>query len=31
MKVQFISYDNLDAIKANLSSWTDNFKLDSSA
>ena len=30
MKLQFVSYDNLDAIKSNLSSWTDNFKLDSS-
>lgn len=31
MKLQFVSYDNLDTIKSNLSHWTDNFKLDSSA
>lgn len=31
MKLQFISYDNLDTIKSNLGAWTDNFKLDSSA
>jgi len=31
VKLQFISYDNLNEIKANLSSWTDNFKLDSSS
>ncbi len=31
MKLQFISYDTLDAIKSNLSHWTANFKLDSSA
>lgn len=31
MKLQFISYDSLDAIKANLSPWAENFKLDSSA
>lgn len=30
MKVQFINSNNLDAIKANLSFWTDNFKKDSS-
>lgn len=30
MKLQFISHDNLDAIKSNLPSWTENFKLDSS-
>lgn len=31
MKLQFISYDNLDAIKSNLPLWVDKFKLDSSA
>ena len=31
MKLQFVSYDGLDAIKANLNSWAENFKLDSSA
>ena len=31
MKLQFVSFDNLDAIKANLSSWTDNFKQNSSS
>lgn len=31
MKLQFVSHDNLDAIKSNLPSWTENFKLDSSA
>lgn len=30
MKLQFVSYDNLDIIKSNLSSWADNFKLSSS-
>jgi len=30
MKLQFVSYDNLDAIKSNLPSWSENFKLDSS-
>ena len=30
MKLQFISYDNLDRIKTSLSSWAENFKLDSS-
>ncbi len=30
MKLQFISYDNLDAIKSNLSHWLDHFKEDSS-
>lgn len=31
MKLQFVSYNNLDTIKANLSAWADNFKLESSA
>ena len=30
MKLQFVSYDNIDIIKSNLKSWVDNFKLDSS-
>ena len=30
MKIQFVSYDNIDFIKSNLQSWVDNFKLDSS-
>ena len=30
MKLQFISYDNLDAIKSNLTHWLDHFKEDSS-
>lgn len=30
MKLQFVSYDNLDAIKSNLSIWVDQFKKDSS-
>lgn len=30
MKIQFVSYDNIDLIKSNLKAWTDNFKLDSS-
>lgn len=30
MKLQFISYDNLDAIKSNLSHWLEHFKEDSS-
>lgn len=30
MKLQFVSYDNLDAIRANLPHWLENFKLDSS-
>ena len=30
MKLQFVSYDNLDIIKSNLKSWVDNFKRDSS-
>ena len=30
MKLQFVSYDNIDIIKSNLKSWADNFKLDSS-
>lgn len=31
MKLQIVSYDTLDSIKANLKTWADNFKLDSSA
>ena len=31
MKIQFVSYDNLDAIKSNLSHLVDCFKLDSSS
>ena len=31
MKLQIVSYDNLDSIKANLKTWADNFKLDSAA
>lgn len=31
MKLQFISYDNLDAIRSNLPHWLENFKLDSSS
>lgn len=31
MKLQFISCDNLDAIKSNLPHWLDKFQLDSSA
>jgi hypothetical protein len=31
VKLQFVGYDTLDAIKANLPAWVDNFKLDSSA
>lgn len=30
MKLQFVSYDNIDIIKSNLESWVDKFKLDSS-
>ena len=30
MKLQFISYDSIDTIKTNISSWVDNFKKDSS-
>ena len=30
MKLQFVSYDNIDIIKSNLNSWVDNFKKDSS-
>ncbi len=30
MKLQFVTYDNLDIIKSNLNSWADNFKLSSS-
>lgn len=30
MKLQFVSYDNLDNIKSNLNAWVDNFKLNSS-
>lgn len=30
MKLQFVSYDNLDAIKSNLAVWVDQFKADSS-
>lgn len=30
MKLQFVSYDNIDIIKSNLKSWSDNFKLSSS-
>ena len=30
MKLQFIGYDNLDAIKSNISHWLDHFKEDSS-
>ena len=26
MKLQFVSYDNIDIIKSNLKSWVDNFK-----
>ncbi len=29
MKVQFVSYDNLEAVKSNLALWCDNFKKDS--
>ena len=31
MKLQFVSYDNLDTIRSNLPHWLDKFKLDSSA
>ena len=30
MKIEFVSYDNLDTIKTNLPSWVDKFKLESS-
>ena len=30
MKLQFVSYENIDIIKSNLKSWVDNFKQDSS-
>ena len=30
MKLQFVSYDNIDIIKSNLKNWIDNFKQDSS-
>ena len=30
MKLQFVSYDNIDIIKSNLKEWVENFKLDSS-
>lgn len=30
MKLQFVSYDNIDVIKSNLKEWVENFKLDSS-
>lgn len=30
MKLQFVSYDNLDTIKSNLPAWVENFKLESS-
>lgn len=30
MKLQFVSYDNIDALKSNLPIWVENFKLDSS-
>ena len=30
MKLQFISYDSIDIIKTNISSWVNNFKKDSS-
>lgn len=30
MKLQFVSYDNIDIIKSNLENWVDNFKQDSS-
>ena len=30
MKLQFVSYDNLDTIKSNLPIWVENFKSDSS-
>ena len=30
MKLQLVSYDNIDIIKSNLKSWVDNFKQDSS-
>lgn len=31
MKLQFVSYDNIDIIKSNLDNWAKNFKRDSSA
>jgi len=30
MKLQFVSYDNIDIIKSNLPFWVDNFKSSSS-
>lgn len=30
MKLQFVSYDNIDVIKSNLKDWVENFKLNSS-
>ena len=30
MKIEFVSYDNIDIIKSNLKSWVENFKSDSS-
>ena len=30
MKLQFVSYDNIDIIKSNLSTWKSNFKQNSS-
>lgn len=30
MKLQFVSYDNIDVIKSNLQDWVENFKLNSS-
>lgn len=30
MKLQFVTYDNIDTIKSNLPEWKENFKLDSS-
>lgn len=30
MKLQFVSYDNLDIIKSNLENWIDNFRQESS-
>lgn len=30
MKLQFVSYDNIDAIKSNLPVWVNRFKEDSS-
>ena len=30
MRLQFVTYDNIDTIKTNLPSWADNFRSDSS-